>query len=305
VIAHPYADRFPMLSGEELERLAADISENGLNNPIVLDGEGRILDGRNRWAACEMAGVTPETVVFDGDDVAAFVLSQNVARRHMSTGAQAMATALVLVDSGRRENGRWKRGSVPTDNRGTSVSDKWEQSMRYAGVILDHVPDLAADVVTGALSIDAAYREAERRRDAGRAALGEQARIDAEEADARKHLEQVAPEYLTRFDNARTAFAAWESDNREAAAKARQEKAQKEAAENQRRADLTHTFTAIAHGLQSVGSYGHAPIEEVMAEFEPYLLHPVQLIRFFDEDNIASGITFLTALLKWKKAQNG
>lgn len=304
MIAHPYADRFPMLGDEELDRLAADIAENGLQQPIVLDGEGRILDGRNRWAACERAGVTPDTVTFDGDDEAAFVLSANVSRRHLTTGQQAMSTALVLADSGKRENGRWSYRAV----EGTfteSGKSTWRNAMNQAGTILDYATDLAEAVVAGNLALDAAYREAERRRDADRAALDEQARIDAEEADARKHLEQVAPDYLTRFDNARTAFTAWESDNKAAAAKARQEKADKEAAEKQRRADLSHTFTSIAQGVQSVGSYGHADVDEVMAEFEPNLLNPPQLMRAFDPQNIQSGITFLTALLEWKKAQHG
>jgi ParB-like chromosome segregation protein Spo0J len=48
---------FPMLADDELEELAADIK--GLLQRIVLDAEGRVLDGRNRLAACEIAGVEP------------------------------------------------------------------------------------------------------------------------------------------------------------------------------------------------------------------------------------------------------
>lgn len=126
---HPFAARFPMLPAEELDRLAADIAENGLQQPIVLDGEGRILDGRNRWAACELAGVTPETTVHEGDDLAAFVISANVARRHMSTGQRAMATALVLADAGKRVNGRWKRGSIVANDNDRSVVTDWARAM--------------------------------------------------------------------------------------------------------------------------------------------------------------------------------
>ena len=38
--AHPLADRFPMLPADELERLAEDIAENGLQQPIVVDADG-------------------------------------------------------------------------------------------------------------------------------------------------------------------------------------------------------------------------------------------------------------------------
>ena len=59
---HPVAALFPMLADDEIEELAADIKARGLLQPIVLDAEGRVLDGRNRLAACEIAGVEPTFV---------------------------------------------------------------------------------------------------------------------------------------------------------------------------------------------------------------------------------------------------
>jgi ParB-like chromosome segregation protein Spo0J len=56
---HPVAALFPMLADDELGELAADIKERGLLQPIVLDAEGRVLDGRNRLAACKKVGVEP------------------------------------------------------------------------------------------------------------------------------------------------------------------------------------------------------------------------------------------------------
>lgn len=53
--AHKFADIFPMIEGNELEVLKNDIQEHGLLNPIVLY-EGKILDGRNRFKACEENG---------------------------------------------------------------------------------------------------------------------------------------------------------------------------------------------------------------------------------------------------------
>ena len=72
--------------------------------------------------------------------------------------ARAMSTALVLDADGRRQGGRWKRDSVPGDNRNSSVSAAWEQALRQSGIVLDHAPDLAEQVVNGALALDAAYR---------------------------------------------------------------------------------------------------------------------------------------------------
>lgn len=59
--AHPISDIFPMMEPSELAELAADIRKNGLREPIVLHADGSILDGRNRWAACDQIGRTPET----------------------------------------------------------------------------------------------------------------------------------------------------------------------------------------------------------------------------------------------------
>lgn len=53
-----------------------------------------------------------------------------------------MFIALVLANSGKRENGRWKGGSVVNPESGIS-GKAWQSHMAMAGVILDHVPELA------------------------------------------------------------------------------------------------------------------------------------------------------------------
>jgi ParB-like chromosome segregation protein Spo0J len=57
---HPLASLFPELPPEELTELARDIKERGQLDPIILH-KGLILDGRNRYRACQMAGVKPQT----------------------------------------------------------------------------------------------------------------------------------------------------------------------------------------------------------------------------------------------------
>lgn len=154
---HPAAAVWPMLSEPDLRRLADDIAAEGLRHPIVIDAEGRILDGRNRLAACQIAGIEPQFETFDGDPVA-LVLSENNERRHITTGQRAMATALTLATNGKRSNGRWQRGSVPADTR-DSTSTAWADSMAKAGVVIDHAPsDEAAQVVLDELTLDAAYK---------------------------------------------------------------------------------------------------------------------------------------------------
>ncbi len=70
-----------MLADDELKDLAADIAERGLLQPLVKDKDGRLLDGRNRLAACGIAGVEPTFITYEGDDPAGYAVSVNVARR--------------------------------------------------------------------------------------------------------------------------------------------------------------------------------------------------------------------------------
>jgi hypothetical protein len=93
---HPAADVFPMLTTDELSDLADDIETNGQQYPIVVF-EKQIIDGRNRFAACKLRKLTPEFTDFNGteDDVVPFVISSNLARRHMNKGQCAMAAAMM------------------------------------------------------------------------------------------------------------------------------------------------------------------------------------------------------------------
>ncbi len=106
--AHPLADLFPMIEGAEFDAFAADVRANGLREPIVVL-DGMILDGRNRFRAGAALGLFPGdappeagTVEFvrhfrmwmaaDGDPLA-FVLSLNLARRHLNDSQRAMIAA--------------------------------------------------------------------------------------------------------------------------------------------------------------------------------------------------------------------
>lgn len=90
---HPAAAIFPMLPDDELAELADDIKANGLIHPIVLDETGALVDGRNRLAACRLAGVEPTFTSLNGYEPKAYILSANVARRNLNKGQRAMAIA--------------------------------------------------------------------------------------------------------------------------------------------------------------------------------------------------------------------
>ena len=300
--AHPLADRFPMLPADELQRLAEDIRENGLQHPVIVDDQGRILDGRNRAAACRLIGVDPDVEAYEGDDPAAFVLSQNVARRHMTTGQQAMSTALVLSDAGKRENGRWAYGTAALGN--SENLRNWQKHMQVAGAILDFAPDLAPRVVSGELALDAAAREAERRRESERQQLEEQQRMEAEEADRLAHLQDAGPEYAakigTEYRSARQAFAAWEDDNRREAARLRQERREAEAAAKAEWESNRDLYDDVASSLSSLARYADTDIDEFMQNYEPSMLTP-NIQRRFNAEVMRAAAQAATAFATWKE----
>lgn len=101
---HPLAELFPLMEGAEFGNLIADIKANGLNEPIVLH-EDMILDGRNRYRACQAAGVNPHFRPFAGGDPAEYVISANIHRRHL-TAAQKRDLIAKLIKADPEKSSR-------------------------------------------------------------------------------------------------------------------------------------------------------------------------------------------------------
>ena len=94
---HPACKLFPKLAQDELHELADDIKANGLQNAIVLL-DGKILDGRNRFAACKIAKVKPRFEEWTGrSSPVEWVISQNLMRRHLTASQRAVAALDLTV----------------------------------------------------------------------------------------------------------------------------------------------------------------------------------------------------------------
>lgn len=87
---HPYADLFPMMIGDEFVSLVEDIRRKGQIEKIVIF-KGQILDGRNRYKACQELGIEAQFKQFTGSDEQALeaVLSWNLERRHLTSSQKA------------------------------------------------------------------------------------------------------------------------------------------------------------------------------------------------------------------------
>lgn len=219
-LVHPAADRFPMLPADELRSLAEDIAINGLHHAIVLLPDGTLLDGRNRLAACDLAGVMPTFSTYHGDAPYAFVVSENIRRRHLEHG-QAAFFALRFVDDlaveaeerRRRTEGRptkeklsapvhsvsegetveqrpkpgaaKKRNQAPraTDKAAALVKGVSGRAVAQAKRIAEQAPDLVAKVESGEMTLKRAERIIRDRQAEQRRIAEEQARRDAAEVD--------------------------------------------------------------------------------------------------------------------------
>lgn len=146
---HPYCTLFPQAEESTLADIAADIKENGLNDPIVLY-EGKILDGRNRYLACKQAKIEPVYVEYHGDEPLQFVVSKNLHRRHLSESQRAMVAQKIW--SMTRES---KSGLTQADvAKQFSVSPA---SVRVAAAIDELAIDEIKDqVVAGTMSLNKA-----------------------------------------------------------------------------------------------------------------------------------------------------
>ena len=194
--SHPYSEIFPMMSEEEIEELANDIEANGQLNPIQIY-DGKILDGRNRYAALECLnhrrlveekppmpltyGVFLKGEVNPVNDgrALAFVRSHNLLRRNLYlTTSQRAALAAEFVrhyaEIAKREE-IWRKErqesiSHPVNSQEPSYKresaykagkefNAGHQSVSRAVQVLEADPDLHKAIKEGKISTNAAYNQ--------------------------------------------------------------------------------------------------------------------------------------------------
>ena len=157
---HELANIFPMLDGEELKELCADIEKNGLAEPITVY-EGKILDGRNRWTACQKLRIESKTIEYTGNDPLAFVLSKNLHRRHLTTSQRAMiAERVATFGKGRPQKNT--ENSVFSQKETAKQFKVSEDSIQQARKVRTKaVPEVAKAVETGKLPVSAAAKLAD------------------------------------------------------------------------------------------------------------------------------------------------
>jgi hypothetical protein len=119
---HPLADAFPLMEGADFDQLVKDIDSNGQNHPVVRF-EGKILDGRNRYRACQRLGIKVKIEEYDGPDPVAFVVSENIARRHLTTAQRAIVAEKLATAMRGGYKGQKSKVSSETEGKDTTVGE--------------------------------------------------------------------------------------------------------------------------------------------------------------------------------------
>ena len=153
---HPLANVFPLLEGEEFDALVADIAASGLCEAVWLY-EGQILDGRNRYRACQRLGRDCATRDYPGNDPLGFVLSMNLQRRHLDESQRAMIAArLATMRQGERTDLVEISTKLSQEQAAGLVHVSRETVVAAKKVLQDGAPELAQAVEAGTLTVSAA-----------------------------------------------------------------------------------------------------------------------------------------------------
>lgn len=202
---HEYAKFFPLMEGEEFDALVRDIKVHGLLEPIILYHD-QILDGRNRYRACQKAGVSPRFEKYSGNGVLDYVVSKNVTRRHLSKDQLGIIALDMLPayerEASERQKADARLGTKRAGRASTAMPKSREQVGKALGIsegvvqrvkrVAKEAPELIDEIRAGRVTAYQADQEVRMRiaKDATRRI------VDAKEAKKRQENPREVKEYL-------------------------------------------------------------------------------------------------------------
>lgn len=162
---HPLVAIFPEMEKHAFAEFVQDIKLNGVREPVTVH-KNQVLDGRNRWLACEALGITCPQRVYEGkeSDLLAFVVSKNLHRRQMSESQRAMVAAKIANMRQGERTDQEPSATLPKVSQaeaGKQVGVS-ERSVRDAvKVIAKAAPEIVKAVEQNKLPVSAAAKVAE------------------------------------------------------------------------------------------------------------------------------------------------
>jgi N6-adenosine-specific RNA methylase IME4 len=161
---HPLATLFPPLEDAEFAALKASIAAHGLIDTITTY-DGCVLDGRNRQAACDEAGVACRyEQLSTGADPLQFVLDKNLRRRHLNESQRAFVAAKLanIGHGGDRRSDQVANLPLVKQDDAAALLNVSARSVRSAVKVQSHgAAPLQKAVERGLIPVSAAAKAAE------------------------------------------------------------------------------------------------------------------------------------------------
>lgn len=251
---HPLAAEFPMIGADELADLAQSIADHGQYDPITLTPDGVLLDGRNRLAACALAGVEPKFETFDGDPVP-FIVGKNATRRNLSAGQRAMAVARGMWERGLWDHGAGRWGQSTAGVVADATTQVSRIDLARCGAIQAHSLNLARDVLAGTAALRATY-------DAVLTAQAEQDEQHRRTEILREHRPSLL-RLVADDSDAMTLESAWAAYEKETEEEREKERQRREASARE-----TQAFSRAVDQLAGLGEFPNA-LQSFLAGYDP------------------------------------
>jgi hypothetical protein len=160
---HPLALFLPM-EGTKFDALVEDMRLRGQQEPIALF-QGMILDGNNRYRACQRIGAEPLAKEYTGTDPIGFVLSANLHRRHLDeTQRGIVAAKLANMRRGGKEANPSIGGIAPIsqEDAATRLNVSVKTVERASKLISNGTPELVRAAEQGKVKVSAAVKFVEK-----------------------------------------------------------------------------------------------------------------------------------------------
>ena len=189
---HPLAKRMPEMEDTEFNLLKESIQRDGLLQPIVLY-EGKILDGRHRYRACQELQIVAQFVKYRGRTPATFVFGNNVPRRHLSVSEKLRLADLFLPDIQSEAQKRQVAGTLASTDAKGKTSEVTAKLIGVSPATVDRhrVIKRAIQRLEAAGRDDAAWKVQE--------AAAKSVRSGAAAAKAAEMMLDAEPELLSRL----------------------------------------------------------------------------------------------------------
>lgn len=163
---HELSNIFPLMQDAEFDALKADIKQNGLIEPIWIDRDGKIIDGRNRHRACIETGVSEKFRTYEKSDVLGFIIGLNLHRRHLNETQRAVVACNISnLKNGQRATFANLQSTPVTQSKAAEMLNVSPRTVATVKAVEKEAPELLEKMERGEITAhEASKKVAEKKR---------------------------------------------------------------------------------------------------------------------------------------------